>query len=66
MRNAFGFFAIRSDLNGLILSGVASTKFITVAALMALATACLFYINRAALFKETIVYTKKVSPKNGL
>jgi hypothetical protein len=56
------FLAIRSDLNGFISSGEASTNFIVLAALMVLATCCLFYINRASLFKETILYTKKVSP----
>ena len=60
------FFAIRGDLNGSISSGEASTKLIVLAVLMVLATACLFYINRTALFKETILYTKKVSPQKGL
>mgnify|MGYP002712873043 FL=1 len=60
------FFAIKGDLNGFISSGEASTKLIVLSALMVLATGCLFYINRTALFKETILYTKKVRPKNGL
>jgi glucan phosphoethanolaminetransferase (alkaline phosphatase superfamily) len=60
------FFAIHRDLNVLISSGVVSTKLIVLAGLMGLATAFLFYINRAVLFKETIIYTKRVMPRNGL
>lgn len=60
------FFAIRGDLNGFISSGEASTKLTVLAVLMLLATACLFYINRKTLFKETILYTKKVIPQKGL
>jgi len=60
------FFAIRDDLNGFISSGEASTKLIVLAVLMVFATACLFYINRKTLFKETILYTKKVIHQKGL
>ena len=60
------FFAIRGDLNVFISSGEASSKLIVLAVLMTLATACLFYINRATIFKETILYTKKVGSQKGL
>lgn len=60
------FFAIRDDLNGFISSGEASKKLTVLAVLMVFATACLFYINRKTLFKETILYTKKVIPQKGL
>lgn len=55
------FFAIRSDLNLLISSGETSTRLSVLAVLMVIATIGLFYINRTTLFKETILYTKRVN-----
>lgn len=54
------FLSIRNDLDGLIFSGEVSAKLIVLTALMTIATAGLFYINREKLFKETILYTKRV------
>ncbi len=55
------FFAIRTDLNVFISSGETSTRLIVLTALMILATSLLCYINRSVLFKETILYTRKVT-----
>ncbi|MFC3115043.1 hypothetical protein [Cellvibrio fontiphilus] len=55
------FFAIRTDLNVFISSGETSTRLIALTGLMILATSLLCYINRSVLFKETILYTRKVT-----